>query len=81
METHPIEDYQICNRDELPRLEKNAGNRYERLLAPILDYAEPIENDDAIEAIGSKIVESINEQVASYGRRRTFDNACAGATG
>ena len=74
-DSHHIEDYQICNHDELPHLEKNIGAKYERLVAPILDYEGPEEKEDVIEAIGSKIIDSIMRQADDYGRKRNFDSA------
>ena len=73
-DSHHVEDYDVCNRDELPHLEKDAESRYERLSAPTLDFNEPIEEDDALEAIGSKVIQSIMRQAGDYGRKIIFNS-------
>ena len=39
-------------------------------MAPALDYEEPAEEEDALEAIGSTVVQSIMQQAGDYGRKR-----------
>ena len=71
-DTHHVEDFEVCNREESPHLEQGFEGRYERLMAPALDCDEQVEDEDALEAIGSKVVQSIMQQAGDYGRNRSF---------
>ena len=62
------------NREAQPHLEKDAEGRYERLSAPMRDSEELVEKEDAMEAICSKIIESIMQQAGDYGRKTIFNN-------
>ena len=65
-DTHHVEDSEVRNREELPHLEKDSESRYERLMAPALDYEEPAEEEDSLEIIGSKVVQSIMQQAGDW---------------
>ena len=70
-DVHRAGDFEICNREELPHLEQGFESRYGRLMAPALDYDELVEDEDALEAIGSKVVQSIMQQAGDYGWKRS----------
>ena len=68
-DSHHVEDFEICNRETLPHLEKGFESRYGKLSAPTLDHKEPIEDEDILESIGSKVVQTIMRQAGDYGRK------------